>query len=148
MNKIISAMIVAGAMSQMANAMPMGDLTHRHFYKEQEWIWQKSPGQQKAPGVPAMTKPEPIQIWLAPLASTLPLRPPVAPTVPFRPSVASTLPLRPPVASTLPLRPPVASTLPLRPPVASTLPLRPPVASTLSLLPELASTLPLRPPGA
>jgi hypothetical protein len=28
-------------MSQMANAMgPMGDNTHRHFYKDQEWIWQ------------------------------------------------------------------------------------------------------------
>ena len=118
MKKIISAMIVAGALSQMANAMgPMGDMTHRHFYKNQEWIWQNSPAQEKAPGKSATIKSVPIQIWLAPLASTLPLRPPVVSTLPLRPPLASTLPLRPPVASTL-LSPLLTSTLPLRPPGA------------------------------
>jgi len=109
MIKIISAIIVAGAMSQMANAMgPMGDLSHRHFYKDQEWIWQNARGQEKAQGKAAMTKPARIQIWLTSVASTVPIRPPVASTVPLRPPVASTVPLRPPVASTVPLRPPLA----------------------------------------
>jgi hypothetical protein len=139
MKKIIGAVLVAGAMSQFANAMgPMGDTTHRRFYKDQEWIWQKTLGEEKAELSGAPVTKSAIQIWTVPVVSTLPLRPPLA----------STLPLRPPLASTLPLRPPLASTLPLRPPLASTLPLRPPLASTLPLRPPLASTLPLRQPAA
>jgi hypothetical protein len=49
MKKFISAIIVAGALSQVANAMgPTSDITHRHFYKDQEWIWQNEQTQPKA----------------------------------------------------------------------------------------------------
>jgi hypothetical protein len=134
MKTIISAVVVAGALIQMSNAMgPMGDNTHRRFYKNQEWIWQKvPPGGESAPnGKAAIGKPGPIHFW-TPVASSLPVRPPLASSLPVRPPLASSLPVRPPLASSLPVRPPLASSLPVRPPLASTLPVRPPLVSALS----------------
>ena len=78
MKTIISAIIVAGALSQMANAMgPMGDITHRHFYKDQEWIWQKEETQPKA----ASKKDVATQITLADISNS-----PVAFLVPHHPT--------------------------------------------------------------
>lgn len=92
MKKIISAVVMAGALSQMASAMgPMGDTTNRHFYKQQEWIWQTSQPQLKAgSGQQATTQFISVHIWALPLASLPPLRPP---------SVASLPPLRPPLTA-------------------------------------------------
>jgi hypothetical protein len=150
MKKLATLVIMAGALSQMANAMgPMGDLTHRRFYKKQEWIWQTAQSQSIDANVKSKNaQSASVHIWELPVASTLPVRPPLASTLPVRPPLASTLPVRPPLASTLPVRPPLASTLPVRPPLASTLPVRPPLASTLPVRPPLASTLPVRPPLA
>lgn len=91
MKKIISAVVMAGALSQMANAMgPMGDTTHRHFYKEQEWIWQTSQSRVNDGSTRQATiQSRSIHIWALPLASLPPLRPP---------SVASLPPIRPPAS--------------------------------------------------
>jgi hypothetical protein len=101
---------VAGAMSQIANAMgPMGDTTHRRFYKDQEWIW-KTESKSKANAAGSSKyeaqKFTETPVWSPILASALPL--------------ASLPPLRPPLASLPPLRPPLASLPPLRPPSAPT----------------------------
>jgi hypothetical protein len=129
MKKIISALVVAGAMSQMANAMgPTGDLTHRRFYKDQEWIWQTEKSHSKAngaaPGETGTQKFSGIIVWEAILASALPL----ASLPPLHPPLASLPPLHPPLASLPPLHPPLASLPPLHPPLASLPPLHPPSA--------------------
>ena len=109
MKKLISAVVIAGALSQITNAMgPMGDITHRHFYKEQDWIWQDSQAVEKAGrDKAATTMPAPVQIWAMSIATTVPLRPPPASTVLLRLPVASTVPLHlASLATTVPLRPP------------------------------------------
>jgi hypothetical protein len=100
MKTIISAIILAGALSQMANAMgPMGDISHRHFYKDQEWIWQNDQSQPKvAPSKDAVENSRTIHVWQAPVAFVVPVRPPVAFVVPVRPPVAFVVPVRPPLA--------------------------------------------------
>jgi hypothetical protein len=110
MKKIISAVIIVGVMSQVANAMgPVGDRSHRHFYKDQEWIWQKLENKQEQPSDHGLTaKLNSIRIWslpsprYTPLAFTGPFRPPtqaLAFTGPFRPPTQ-------PLAFTGPFRPP------------------------------------------
>src|SRR5258708_26753598 len=119
MKKIISAVVVAGDLVQISNAMgPTGDNTPRRFYKDQEWIWQKTPAEESLHNGKSVTnKRDPIHIW-TPVTSALPVRPPLASALPVRPPLASALPVRPPLASALPGRPPLTSSLPLRPPVA------------------------------
>jgi|SRR5580704_420662 hypothetical protein len=100
MKKLISVVVMAGAMSQIANAMgPMGDTTHRHFYKDQEWIWKtesKSKANEAGSSKYEAQKFSETRVWSAILASALP--------------IASLPPLRPPLASLPPLRPPSAPT--------------------------------------
>src|ERR1700740_1121861 len=105
MKTIISAIFVAGALSQMASAMgPMGDTTHRHFYKEQEWIWQKEDSRAKA-----KIRTDESQsftgghVWNVPVASGLPKN---------LSSPAFGLPNTLPMASVLPTHPRTASVLP------------------------------------
>src|SRR5260221_10296385 len=114
MKKIISAVVVAGALVQISNAMgPTGDNTHRRFYKDQEWIWQKTPTEESLHNGKSVTnKRDPIHIW-TPVTSALPVRPPLASALPVRPPLASALPVRPPLASALPVRPPFNSTPPV-----------------------------------
>jgi hypothetical protein len=155
MKTIISAIFVAGAVSQMANAMgPMGDVTHRHLYKEQEWIWQKRDTELKdkarIQGTESFTGG---QTWNLPVAFGLPNKPPyVAFGLPNKPPyVAFGLPNKPPyVAFGLPNKPPyVAFGLPNKPPyVAFGLPNKPPyVAFGLpNKPPYVAFGLPNKPP--
>jgi hypothetical protein len=167
MKTIISAIIVAGALSQMANAMgPMGDTTHRHFYKDQEWIWQKedsrSNNQSSTGAKESFTG---AHVWNLPIAFGLPNHPPYVafglpnhpPYVAFGlpnhpPYVAFGLPNHPPyVAFGLPNHPPyVAFGLPNHPPyVAFGLPNHPPyVTFDLATTPTLALGLSSRTPSA
>jgi hypothetical protein len=134
MKAIISAIIVAGALSQMANAMgPMGDITHRHFYKDQEWLWQKEDSRSKAK---IRTESESFtggSVWNVPVASGLPKRlsSPMASVLPTHPATASVLPTHPLMASVLPTHPRTASVLPTHPLMASVLPTHPLMASVL-----------------
>jgi hypothetical protein len=100
MKKIISAVVMLGAMAQVTIAMgPMGDLTHRHFYKDQEWIWQREQPQPKGEsGQKIKSQIFSVHVWRLPLASKPPFRPPLASTPPFHPPLASTPPFRPPSA--------------------------------------------------
>jgi hypothetical protein len=93
MKKIISAVVIAGALSQIANAMgPTGDMTHRHFYKDQEWIWQNEASRAKdETGMNRQQSFNPTHVWSLPVA--------VAP-VAFE--LASNLP----AASVFPTKPP------------------------------------------
>jgi hypothetical protein len=78
MKKLISVVVMAGAMSQIANAMgPAGDTTHRHLYKDQEWIWRKENSQGKSE-VSKDAKPNfsTIHVWSLPLAFGFPNKPP------------------------------------------------------------------------
>ena len=70
MKTIISAIILAGALSQMANAMgPMGDSSHRHFYKDQQWIWQTEKSKAEVTGAErSPQKFSEINAWQATLA--------------------------------------------------------------------------------
>ena len=118
MNKIISAMILAGALSQIANAMgPMGDSTHRHFYKDQEWIWQnkKSQTQVKVTNSTQQKFSE-IGAWQAVLALTGALNP----TTTSTPVLAFGFPTHPPttLAFGFPTHPPttLAFGFPTHPP--------------------------------
>jgi len=96
MKTIISAIIVAGALSQMANAMgPMGDTTHRHFYKDQEWIWQNEQSQPKTEPSKEAAKFEANHVWELPLAFVLPAHRPLAFVLPTHPSLAFVLPTHP-----------------------------------------------------
>ena len=75
--KLVSAVLMACALSQMANAMgPMGDLSHRHFYKNQEWIWQS---EQSQPTVGAngnaIGQPAPSAASQSPVAFMVPTQP-------------------------------------------------------------------------
>jgi hypothetical protein len=78
MKKIISAVVLVWVLSQMANAMgPVGDTTHRHFYKDQDWIWQKEENQRKSDASKNTTQNfNGIHIWGVPLAFGLPNKPP------------------------------------------------------------------------
>jgi hypothetical protein len=96
MKKLISVVVMAGALAQISNAMgPMGDTTHRHFYKDQEWIWktEKSQSKDEAAGSTknGTQKFSGVTAWEAILAAALPL--------------ATLPPLHPPLASLPPLRP-------------------------------------------
>jgi hypothetical protein len=120
MKKIISAIVIAGALAQAAIAMgPTGDMTRRHFYKDQEWIWHSNENQPKAKVSKDSTQyVGVVHVWT--LAFTLPTHPPY---------LAFTLPTHPPyLAFTLPTHPPyLAFTLPTHPPyLAFTLPTHPP----------------------
>ena len=120
MKAIISAIIVAGALSQMANAMgPTGDITHRHFYKDQEWIWQDQQNQPKAESNgSAVTNPVSSGISHTPVAFLVPHNPSVAFLVPHNPSVAFLVPHNPSVAFLVPHNPSVAFLVPHNPSVA------------------------------
>jgi hypothetical protein len=143
MNKIISAMIVAGALSQMANAMgPTGDTSRRHFYKDQEWIWQTEKSQTEV----RVTKDIPqkfseINAWQAVLALTGALSPSLAST----PILAFGMPTHPPgtLAFGMPTHPPgtLAFGMPTHPPgtLAFGMPTHPPGT--------LAFGMPTHPPG-
>jgi hypothetical protein len=156
MKTIISAIIVAGALSQIANAMgPMGDNTHRHFYKDQEWIWQNGKSHTEVNLV--KTTPQQfseVRAWQAVLALTGALNP----TPTSTPVLAFGLPTHPPAALAfgLPTHPPgaLAFGLPTHPPgaLAFGLPTHPPGALAFGLPTHppgaLAFGLPTHPPGA
>ena len=97
MKKLISVVVMAGAMSQIANAMgPAGDTTHRHLYKDQEWIWgsqvnQPKPEAAKDLGNQAST----TSIWHLPTAFLVPIRPGLAFMVPRHPGLAFMVPTTP-----------------------------------------------------
>ena len=102
MKTIISAIIVAGALSQMANAFgPVGDTTHRHFYKDQEWIWQNEQNlSDKQALKDSMQGFSVTHVWDSPLAFAFPNRPPY---------LAFAFPNRPPyLAFAFPNRPPAS----------------------------------------
>ena len=106
MKKIISAMILAGAMSQIANAMgPTGDLSRRHFYKDQEWIWQGKKSQTEAKVTnDTPQKTSEASAWQAVLALTGAL----SPTLTSTPVLAFGMPTHPPttLAFGMPTHPP------------------------------------------
>jgi hypothetical protein len=110
MKEILSVLLVAGVLSQISNAMgPMGDTTHRRFYKDQEWIWKTESKSKANPAASSKYEAQKFSetpVWSAILAPALP--------------IASLPPLRPPLASLPPIRPPLASLPPLRPPSAPT----------------------------
>jgi len=90
---------------------PMGDTTHRHFYKDQEWIWQKEDSRSEA-----KTRTDRIEgftnahVWNVPVAPGLPkalLSPAFG--VPNTPPMASVLPTHPLMTSVLPTHPLMAS---------------------------------------
>jgi hypothetical protein len=86
MKKTISLIVVAAALSQIANAMgPMGDTTHRHFYKNQEWIWKNEQDQKKPADHRQMEKFSLFEVWYKSLVSVPPVRPPLASVPPVRP---------------------------------------------------------------
>lgn len=100
MKKLISLVVMAGALTQISNAMgPTGDLTHRHFYKDQEWIWQSEQSQPK-PGTNGngITQPASNGVSHAPVAFFVPRQPPVAFFVPWHPPFAFFVPRHPSVA--------------------------------------------------
>ena len=144
MKKILSAIVVAGALAQAASAMgPLGDRTHRHLYKDQEWIWQQEQTQPKSEaGKDTNAKFSWVEIW-SPLAFGMPNRPPyLAFGMPNRPPyLAFGMPNRPPyLAFGMPNRPPhLAFGMPNRPPyMAFGMPNRPPL---------IAFGMPNRPPS-
>jgi hypothetical protein len=114
----------------MANAMgPMGDNTHRHFYKDQEWIWQKDQTQPKAgENANAITQPASNGASHAPVTFFVPHNPSVAFFVPHNPSVAFFVPHNPSVAFFVPHNPSVAFFVPHNPSVAFFVPHNPSVA--------------------
>jgi len=126
MKTIISAIIVAGALSQMANAMgPMGDTTHRHFYKDQEWIWQNEQSQPKLEPIKEAAKFEANHVWELPWAFVVPAHPSVAFVVPAHPSVAFVVPAHPSVAFVVPAHPSVPFVVPAHPSLAFVVPVHP-----------------------
>jgi hypothetical protein len=147
MKTIISAIIVAGALSQMANAMgPMGDNTHRHFYKDQEWIWQKDQTQPKAgENANAITQPASNGASHAPVTFFVPHNPSVAFFVPHNPSVAFFVPHNPSVAFFVPHNPSVAFFVPHNPSVAFFVPHNPSVAFFVPHNPSVAFFVPHNP---
>ena len=114
MKKIISAIILAGALSQIANAFgPTGDATHRRFYKDQEWIWQNEQSQPKSEAIKDSRQNfSATHIWNVPLAFAFPNRPPY---------LGFAFPNRPPyLGFAFPNRPPyLAFAFPNRPPATA-----------------------------
>jgi hypothetical protein len=156
MKTIISAIIVAGALSQMANAMaPAGDMSRRHFYKDQEWIWQT----EKSKTAVSATDSSPhkfsdIKAWQAALTLSGALSASLGST----PILAFGLPTHPPanLAFGLPTHPPAALAfgLPTHPPanLAFGLPTHPPASLAFGLPTHppasLAFGLPTHPPAS
>jgi hypothetical protein len=165
MKTIISAIIVAGALSQMANAMgPMGDTTHRHFYKDQEWIWQNQQGQPKVEGsdskvasngalqaplassVQDSTKLEfSIPTYLSVFAIFVSTETSVAFVPPTHPSVAFVPPTHPSVTFVPPTHPSVAFVPPTHPSVAFVPPTHPSVAFVPPTHPSVTFVPPTHP---
>jgi hypothetical protein len=155
MKTIISAIIVAGALSQMANAMaPAGDTSRRHFYKDQEWIWQTEKSKTAVSGTESSPqKFSEINAWQAALRLSGALSPSLGST----PILAFGLPTHPPanLAFGLPTHPPanLAFGLPTHPPanLAFGLPTHPPATLAFGLPTHppatLAFGLPTHPPA-
>ena len=156
MKTIISAIFVAGALSQIANAIgPTGDMSRRHFYKDQEWIWQTAKSHMEV-NVPKDTPQQfrDVGTWQAVLALTGALSPALTST----PVLAFGLPTHPPAALAfgLPTHPPAALAfgLPTHPPatLAFGLPTHPPATLAFGLPTHppasLAFGLPTHPPTA
>jgi hypothetical protein len=148
--KLLLTVIVFASASDVVLAgqnfamLPFGSDANRHFYKDQEWLWndQKQPAQpaqQSDPRAFTFTMPtHPPQVGLA---FTMPTHPPQA-------GLAFTMPTHPPqagLAFTMPTHPPqaeLAFTMPTHPPqagLAFTMPTHPPQAG-------LAFTMPTHPP--
>jgi len=141
MKAIISAIIVAGALSQMANAMgPTGDITHRHFYKDQEWIWQDQQNQPKAQaGQDSAKKVSLTEIWHAPLAFVMPNHPSLAFVMPNHPSLAFVMPNHPSLAFVMPNHPSLAFVMPNHPSLAFVMPNHPSLAFVMPNYPSLVA---------
>jgi tRNA A37 threonylcarbamoyladenosine synthetase subunit TsaC/SUA5/YrdC len=128
MKAIISAIIVVGALSQMASAMGlMGDTTHRHFYKDQEWIWQSEQSQPTVEPSKEAAKFEANHVWELPSAFVVPAHPsPLAFVVPTHPSLAFVVPAHPSLAFVVPAHPsPLAFVVPAHPSLAFVVPAHP-----------------------
>ena len=97
MKKLISVVVMAGAMSQIANAMgPAGDTTHRHLYKDQEWIWGSQVNQPKHEAAKDLgNQASMTSIWHLPTASLVPTKPGLAFLVPRHPGLAFMVPTTP-----------------------------------------------------
>jgi hypothetical protein len=153
MKKLISVVVMAGVMSQIANAMgPAGDTTHRHLYKDQEWIWgsqvnQPKPEAAKALGNQAST----TSIWHLPTAFLLPHHPGLAflvPRTPTQPGLAFLVPVHPGLAFLVPrtpTQPGLAFLVPVHPGLAfpvRTTPTKPSLAFLVPHNPGLAFLAP------
>jgi hypothetical protein len=102
MKKTISALVVAGILSQAANAMgPTGDLTHRHFYKDQEWIWNQEQSQPNAQSKKDLDS----NLNGTPFTFVMPGHPPLAFVMPGHPPFAFVMPGHPPFAFVMPDHP-------------------------------------------
>ena len=125
---IICCLASGGLLPQRASAMlPVGNDSHRRFYREQEWIWTAS----EHPATSVVENTRRAQ------DSTMP-------THPSQASLAFTMPTHPPQASlafTMPTHPPQASlafTMPTHPPQESsalTIPTHPSQAGLASAVP-------------
>src|ERR1700730_1631034 len=120
MQKLISVVVMAGAMSQIANAMgPAGDTTHRHLYKDQEWIWGSQVNQPKPETAKDLgNQASMTSIWHLPTASLVPTKPGLAFLVPRHPGLAFLVPHNPGLAfmvPTTPTRPGLAFLVPHNP---------------------------------
>jgi len=149
MKAIISAIIVVGALSQMASAMGlMGDTTHRHFYKDQEWIWQSEQSQPTVEPSKEAAKFEANHVWELPSAFVVPAHPwPLAFVVPTHPSLAFVVPAHPSLAFVVPAHPSLAFVVPAHPsPLAFVVPAHPSLAFVVPAHPSpLAFVVPAHP---
>jgi hypothetical protein len=134
MKKVVTIVVMIGALSQITNAMgPTGDTTRRHFYKDQEWIWHSSETQSKADVSNDSSKKQNLSVfhvWNAPLPYGMPARIPLAFGVPTHPpTLAFGVPTHPPtLAFGVPTHPPtLAFGVPTHPPtLAFGVPTHPP----------------------
>ena len=110
MKKIISVVVMAGALSHIASAMgPIGDTTHRHFYKDQEWIWQDKANDSKTAARKQPGKHASLgEIWHMPVAFMVPRQPPPGSLLLRQPTLSFVVPRQPPLSFVVPRQPPLA----------------------------------------
>src|SRR5260370_31965700 len=126
---LLTVIVFASASDVVFAGLPFGSDANRHFYKDQEWIWNEQPAR---PALPAQQSDTHVAMAThgprAGLAFTMPTHPPQA-------GLAFTMPTHPPQAG-------LAFTMPTHPPQAGlpfTMPTQPPH-------PRLAFPLPTQPP--
>ena len=144
MKKLISVVVMAGAMSQIANAMgPAGDTTHRHLYKDQEWIWGSQVNEPKHEAAKDLgNQASMTSIWHLPTAFLVPRHPGLAFLVPTKPGLAFLVPTKPGLAFLVPTKPGLAFLVPTKPSLAFLVPIKPSLAFLVPTKPSLAFLAP------